>query len=128
MLSFILLVPQEGRSQEKPLKMEAVEVVASPIIELNQIDNYASQSAVVTNKQIEGLNALDLPSALRWVPGVNISRYNLVGSYGGADGGAIFIRGMGGERPGAEILTLIDEKPIFQGIFTHPLMDLLSGG
>jgi len=126
MLSFILLVPQEGRSQEKPLKMEAVEVVASPIIELNQIDNYASQSAVVTNKQIEGLNALDLPSALRWVPGVNISRYNLVGSYGGADGGAIFIRGMGGERPGAEILTLIDEKPIFQGIFTHPLMDLLS--
>jgi iron complex outermembrane receptor protein len=33
---------------------------------------------------------------------------------------------MGEERPGAEIQTLIDGKPVFQGVFTHPLMDLLS--
>lgn len=38
---------------------------------------------------------------------VNISRDNIVGSYGGAQGGTVFIRGMGSERPGAEILTLI---------------------
>lgn len=111
---------------EEELQLQEIEVVASPIIEGNEITDYANQITIVTDKQIEAINALDLPSALRWVPGVNISRYNLVGSYGGAQGGAIFIRGMGAERPGAEIMTLIDGKPIFQGIFTHPLMDLLS--
>jgi len=74
--------PQE-KSTEKTLKVEAVEVVASPIIEGNQVTDYASQVTIVTDKQIDGLNALDLPSALRRAPGVNISRYNLVGSYGG---------------------------------------------
>ena len=111
---------------EKEAVLQPIEVIASPIIEGNEVSNYASQVTIVTDKQIEAINALDLPSALRWVPGVNISRYNLVGSYGGAQGGAIFIRGMGSERPGAEIQTLIDGKPIFQGVFTHPLMDLLS--
>lgn len=106
--------------------LQPIEVVAQPIIEGNEVTNFASQITIVTDKQIEAINALDLPSALRWVPGVNISRYNIIGSYGGAQGGAIFIRGMGAERPGAEIQTLIDGKPIFQGIFTHPLMDLLS--
>ncbi|MFH1070074.1 MAG: TonB-dependent receptor, partial [Candidatus Glassbacteria bacterium] len=72
------------------------------------------------------LNALDLPSALRRVPGVTISRYNLVGSYGGAEGGAIFIRGQGSNRPGADIQAMVDGVPKFVGIWTHPLMDLLS--
>jgi len=129
-IALCFFLPALGLAQErstgKALKAEAVEVVASPIIEGNQVTDYASQVTIVTDKQIDGLNALDLPSALRRVPGVNISRYNLVGSYGGADGGAVFIRGMGGERPGAEIQTLIDGKPVFQGVFTHPLMDLLS--
>jgi outer membrane cobalamin receptor len=111
---------------EKEAELQPIEVIASPIIEGNEVTDYASQKTIVTDKQIEAINALDLPSALRWVPGVNISRYNLVGSYGGAQGGTIFIRGMGSERPGAEIQTLIDGKPIFQGVFTHPLMDLLS--
>ncbi len=107
-------------------RLEPVEVVASPIIEGNQVTEYGAQITTITEKQISSLNALDLPSAVRRAPGVNISRYNLVGSYGGAQGGAIYIRGMGAERPGAEVQTLIDGKPIFQGIFTHPLMDLLS--
>jgi outer membrane cobalamin receptor len=129
-VALCIFLPALGLAQErstgKALKVEAVEVVASPIIEGNQVTDYASQVTIVTDKQIDGLNALDLPSALRRAPGVNISRYNLVGSYGGADGGAVFIRGMGGERPGAEVQTLIDGKPVFQGVFTHPLMDLLS--
>jgi len=33
---------------------------------------------------------------------------------------------MGSERPGAEIQTLVDGKPMLQGVFTHPLMDLLN--
>lgn len=116
----------EEKSSGDSLKLEAVEVVASPVIEGNQVTDYGSEVTTITDKQIEPLNAQDLPSALRRVPGVNISRFNLVGSYGGAEGGAVFIRGMGASRPGAEIQTLIDGKPSFQGIFTHPVMDLLS--
>ncbi|MDI6754719.1 MAG: TonB-dependent receptor plug domain-containing protein [Thermodesulfobacteriota bacterium] len=133
MLAFVLVwtfcIPSafaEEKKSGEPLKLEPVEVVASPVIEGNLVTDYASQVTTVTEKQVESLNAQDLPSALRRVPGVNISRYNLVGSYGGAQGGTVYIRGMGAERPGAEIQTLIDGKPSFQGIFTHPLMDLLS--
>ena len=128
-LVWTLSIPSAFAEEKKPgepLKLEPVEVVASPIIEGNLITEYGSQVTTVGEKQVESLNAQDLPSALRRVPGVNISRYNLVGSYGGAQGGAVYIRGMGAERPGAEILTLIDGKPSFQGVFTHPLMDLLS--
>lgn len=107
-------------------RFKEIEVVASPIIEENKVTDYGNQISVVTDKQIEALNALDLPNALRRVPGVNISRYNLVGSYGGAQGGAVFIRGMGAERPGSSIQITLDGKPIFQGIFQHPLMDLIS--
>jgi len=115
----------EEKSPE-PVKMEPVEVIASPVIEGTRVTDYASQVTIVTDKQIESLHAQDLPSALRRVPGVTISRYNVIGSYGGAQGGAVYIRGMGAERPGAEIQTLIDGKPVFQGVFTHPLMDLIS--
>ncbi|MDZ7581632.1 MAG: iron chelate uptake ABC transporter family permease subunit, partial [Deltaproteobacteria bacterium] len=62
----------------------------------------------VTISQINDLNAQDLGTALRRTPGVNISRYNPLGSFGGATGGAVFIRGFGSSRPGAEIKTLVD--------------------
>jgi outer membrane cobalamin receptor len=117
-------VQAEEKIQET--RLTPIEVIATPIIEGNQVTNYASQVTTVSNKQIEDINALDLPSALRWVPGVNITRYNLVGGYGGGSGSSIFIRGMGVSRPGAEIQTLVDGKPLFQGVFTHPLMDLLN--
>lgn len=116
----------QTETQGQTYRMEPVEVVASPVIEGNQVTEYGNQITTISEKQINSLNALDLPSAVRRAPGVNISRYNLVGSYGGAQGGAIYIRGMGAERPGAEIQTLLDGKPVFQGVFTHPLMDLLS--
>ena len=60
------------------------------------------------------------------MPGVVISRYNPVGSYGGGDGGAVFVRGQGAGRPGAEIATLVDGVPKFVGVWTHPLLDTLS--
>ncbi|MDW7971661.1 MAG: TonB-dependent receptor plug domain-containing protein, partial [Thermodesulfovibrio sp.] len=118
----ILTEKSNGQTYELP----TLEVVSSPIVEEIKLNNRANQITVVTEKQIESMNALDIASALRRVPGINISRFNLVGSYGGAEGGSIFIRGMGAERPGAEIMTLIDGRPVFQGIFTHPLLDLLS--
>lgn len=106
--------------------MEEVVVIASPIIEGNKISESGSQVTIVSKKQIDDLNAQDLPSALRRTPGVAISRHNAVGSFGGGDGGAIYIRGMGSSRPGAEIQMLVDGVPKFAGVWTHPLMDILS--
>ncbi len=127
-LIVILVYPIKGgwSEEQKEITLEEVQVVATPIIEGNWVNDYASRVTTVSERQIEDLNAMDFPSALRRVPGVTISRYNLVGSYGGAQGGAIYIRGMGAERPGAEISTLIDGRPSFVGIWTHPLMDMLG--
>lgn len=111
---------------EAPFRMEEVVVVASPIIEGNRVSNTGNQVTTVSRKQIDDLNAQDLPSALRRTPGVVISRHNYVGSFGGGEGGAIYIRGMGSSRPGAEIQMLVDGVPKFAGIWTHPLMDIMS--
>jgi len=108
------------------VRMKEVEVVATPIIEANRVEPHAGQVTSVTKQQIEDLNAQDLPSALRKTPGVVISRHNPVGSFGGAEGGAVFIRGHGSSRPGAEILMCVDGIPKFASVWTHPLMDMLS--
>ncbi len=106
--------------------LEEVLVVATPITEGNTVNRYGGQVTVVTEEQISDLNAQDLPSALRMTPGVVISRHNPVGSFGGGAGGSIFIRAMGSSRPGAEIQTLFDGVPKIVGVWTHPLMDVLS--
>jgi len=103
-----------------------ITVTDHPILEGNEVDRYGSVVATVSERQIEDLNAQDLSEALRRVPGVVISRYNLIGAYGGGDGGAVFIRGHGSGRPGAEIATMTDGVPRFVGIWTHPLLDPLS--
>jgi iron complex outermembrane receptor protein len=126
LLVILVMATSAFSEEEKEVTLEEVKVVASPIIEGNKVDDYSNRVTTVTEKQVEDLNALDFPSALRRTPGVTISRYNIVGSYGGDQGGSIFIRGMGGERPGAEIQTLVDGRPSFVGIWTHPLMDLMS--
>lgn len=124
-----LLLPPPVFAQEPPAKtyrMEEVEVVASPIIQGNVLDRYAAQKTNVSEEQISDLNAQDLASALRRTPGVNISRYNPIGSFGGAEGGAVFIRGQGSSRPGAEIKTLVDGVPMYMSVWSHPLLDLMS--
>ena len=115
-----------GDKEPEVQRLEDVEVVASPIIESNQLDRYASEKTSVSEEQIRDLNAQDLPSALRMTPGVNISRYNPIGSFGGAEGGAVFIRGQGSSRPGAEIKTLVDGVPMYMNVWNHPLLDLMS--
>lgn len=117
---------EKSGSQEGTYKLEEWLVVAPPVIEGNQVNRFGSESTVVSEKQIQDLNAQDLPQALRMVPGVVISRFNPVGSFGGGEGGSIFIRGMGSSRPGAEIQTLIDGIPKFVSVWTHPLMDVLN--
>ena len=108
------------------VQLEEIRVISSPIIEGNLVDAYGSVSTIVTEDQIKHLNAQDIGTALRRTPGVTISRYNPIGSFGGAEGGGIFIRGMGSSRPGSEIKTFIDGVPMFMGVWNHPLLDLLS--
>lgn len=120
------LAAETNAPPQNILRMREVEVVATPIIEANRVEPHAGQVTTVTKQQIEDLNAQDLPSALRMTPGVVISRHNPVGSFGGAEGGAIFIRGHGSSRPGAEILMCVDGIPKFASVWTHPLMDMLS--
>jgi iron complex outermembrane receptor protein len=106
--------------------MEEILVVAPPIIEGNEVDRYAGEKTVVSEDQIKDMNAQNIASALRMSPGVNITRYNTVGSFGGATGGAVFIRGMGSSRPGAEIKMLMDGVPMYMSVWNHPLLDMMS--
>ena len=107
-------------------ELEGIVVTSTPIIEGNVVDSFGSSRTIVTEEQIRNLNAQDLATALRRTPGVTISRYNPIGSHGGAQGGGIFIRGMGSSRPGSEIKTFIDGVPMYMGLWNHPLLDLLS--
>lgn len=104
----------------------AITVSDRPILEGNEVDRYGNIVGTVSDQQIDDLYAQDLSAALRRVPGVVISRYNLVGSFGGGDGGAVFIRGHGSGRPGADIVTMTEGVPRFVGVWTHPLLDPLS--
>lgn len=119
-------VASNAWAQGAPVKQLApVVVTGSPIIESNHIDAFSSFSTQLTESQIKDLSALDLTSALRMTPGVQISRYDDVGSYNGNQGGAIYIRGMGVSRPGSEIKTYVDGVPVYMGVWNHPLLDLL---
>ncbi len=102
-----------------------VVVVANPVIEGNRLDAFSTISSLVTQDQLRDQNALDLASALRRTPGVQISRFNPVGSFGGNEGGGVFIRGMGASRPGSEIKTYVDGVPMYLGPWGHPLLDMI---
>lgn len=125
-ISLLSPAPTAAEETGKPTHLEDMTVVARPIIEANEVDRYAGQKTTVTEAQINDLNAQDLGTALRRTPGVNISRYNPIGSFGGATGGAVFIRGFGSSRPGSEIKTLVDGVPMYMSVWNHPLLDLMS--
>jgi len=113
-------------AEREAVRMEEVVVTASPITEGNRVNRLGSQVSTVTEDQIRDLNAQDFQSAVRMVPGVIISRQNPVGSFGGGDGGAVYIRGIGSSRPGGEIQTAVDGVPKVVGVWSHPLMDIMS--
>ncbi len=117
-----LLIASNAFAQQS---VNTITVTASPIIESNNVDAFSSFSTRVTDTQIKDLGALDLTAALRMTPGLQISRYNEVGSYNGSQGGSVYIRGLGASRPGSEIKTYLDGVPVYMGIWNHPLMDLL---
>ena len=106
--------------------VRTVRVVSSPIIEGTTVSRYGMESVTISHSQIDDLNAQDIASAMRRTPGVTISRFNPVGSFGGASGGGIFIRGTGSSRPGGELQMLYDGVPRFNPLFSHPLLDIIS--
>lgn len=114
-----------GVSAQSVATLPDVRVSASPIIEANEVDAFGSLTTSVSARQIEDLNAIDAAAALRRTPGVTISRFNPVGAFGGEEGGAVYVRGMGTSRPGSEIKTYIDGLPFYMGVWNHPLLDLL---
>lgn len=119
-----LLLGSSGNARAA-VELPASDVIGSAVIDENRTDAFASMSTHVSQKQIRDLNALDLSSALRRTPGVTVSRFNPVGSFGGGEGGAVYIRGMGASRPGSEIKTYIDGVPFYMPVWNHPLLDLL---
>jgi iron complex outermembrane receptor protein len=124
-IAALALVTCTAVHAQQTTSLAAVVVTGSPIIESNNLDTFSGFSTRVTDSQIKDLGALDLAAALRMTPGVQISRYNEVGSYSGDQGGNVYIRGLGASRPGSEIKTYLDGVPVYMGVWNHPLMDLL---
>lgn len=135
LFSFLLLLtlawldhPVAYAQDPPPVEGETLpEIIVTPpvIIESNRVDPFASLTTEVTSRQVDDLNAIDLSSALRRTPGVKVSRFNPVGAFGGAEGGAVFIRGTGASRPGSEIKTYVDGVPFYMGVWNHSLLDLI---
>lgn len=120
-----LAADETGKAAGGAVKMNEEVVVAQPIIEGNQVTRYGGTKTIIGADQINDLNAQDVTSALRTTPGVTISRYNPIGSFGGGEGGAVYIRGMGGGRPGGEIKTTMDGVNLGNPVYNHGLMDLM---
>ncbi|MBP7866995.1 MAG: TonB-dependent receptor plug domain-containing protein [Acidobacteria bacterium] len=118
--------PAEEQASAPAIRTEIEVRAEAPLVEENLLTVDLVSASRVSKAQMEDLQAVDLLTGLRMTPGVLISRYNVVGSYGGGDGGTLFIRGMGSGRPGGEVQFLVDGVPKFSGVWTHPLMDVLS--
>jgi len=127
---FVLLLsgwpPVLSSQPSEPVELDPVEVLGQPILDDLEVRPTADRVARVSREQIDALHPTDLADALRTVPGVTISRFNAVGSFGGGDGGAVYIRGHGNGRPGGQISLMQDGVARFTAIWTHPLLDILS--
>lgn len=108
-----------------PAVAAKVSVTARPVVEEVRREPLAGAVTSVGARQIEDLHAGDPAAALRRVPGLVVSRYNVVGSYGGGDGGGVFARGQGAGRPGGELSFAVDGVVKTAGVWTHPLLDAL---
>jgi iron complex outermembrane receptor protein len=113
------------KPEEPPRKQPEVIIHATPIVESTEVSPYGDSAVRVGDEQIDLQNAQDLATALSRVPGVTMTRHNIIGAFGGGEGGAFYIRGHGSGRPGAEILIYMDGVPKFSGVFSHPLLDMV---
>ncbi|MDR3089369.1 MAG: TonB-dependent receptor plug domain-containing protein [Desulfobulbaceae bacterium] len=128
-LSIGLFFVSPADATETPLtttRLTDLTVIETPIIDSNATSRYGMESTSVSRAQMDDMNAQDITSALRRVPGVTISRFDQVGSFGGAQGGGVFVRGGGASRPGGELQMLYDGVPRANPLFNHPLLDFIS--
>ena len=77
LLAAAIILEGEGVTGEE---LPRVEVVATPILQEERILKNGAEVCILTRSQLENINAQDLQSALRQVPGVAISRYSAIGS------------------------------------------------
>ncbi len=98
-------------------------VVTGQRFEMPQKDIAASIS-IISPTAIRQTHLITVADAISYLsPGVYTTRRLTMG-YGVAAlaGGSITIRGLGG-KPNSQVLMLIDGRPDFQGIFSHPISD-----
>ena len=101
-----------------------ITVVGSPIAQKEYVTQDGAEVVELAAEQLGRLTAQDLPTALRHVPGVAVSRYSPIGAYGGAQGGSVYVRGTGESRPGGSLAVFQDGVPAMGSFFAHPLLDL----
>lgn len=126
--STLACLPALAVAQTPASSVQRIEVIASPIVESQRTDSFGALATEVGAAQVRDLDATDLSAALRRTPGVTVSRFNPVGAFGGDEGGAVHVRGLGASRPGSEVKTYVDGLPFYMGVWNHALLDLLPVG
>lgn len=122
-MGLFVALPLAVRAEEGIGTNLTVVVTATPITHEETVSKDGAETVTIGRTQLAALNAQDLQTALRQVPGVTISRYAPVGSYGGGQGGSVYVRGVGTGRPGGEVRMYVDGAPRESGVWGHPLMD-----
>ena len=88
------------------------------------LKDVAASISIISQQEIASTDLVNIADAVSCLtPGVYTTRRSTLG-YGVAAlaGGSITVRGIGG-KPNSQVLVLIDGRPDFQGIFSHPLND-----
>lgn len=126
---FICYLSTTNFANEKANEPDSIRYRFAPVVvtgqrfELPQKDAAASVT-ILSPVTIRQTNLVTVADAISFfVPGVFTTRRSILG-YGVAAlaGGNITVRGIGG-KPNSQVLMLIDGRPDFQGIFSHPIND-----
>lgn len=126
---FLAVTAMEISAKEHPATADSIRYRFAPVVvtgqryEMMQKDVAASIS-IISPVEIRQTNLTTVADAISYLsPGVYTTRRSAMG-YGVAAlaGGSITIRGLGG-KPNTQVLMLIDGRPDFQGIFSHPIND-----
>ena len=127
----LLLIPLNAAGADEEdniaLTLDEVRVVAPPIIEGNELDNYAAEKTTVGEQQIEDLKCTGSGDGTS----DHSRRYHFQVQHDRfirrpEKAGAVFIRGFGSSRPGSEIKMYVDGVPMYMSVWNHPLLDLMT--
>lgn len=126
---FAAVTAMKISAEENPVAADSIRYRFAPVVvtgqryEMPQKDVAASIS-IISPVEIRRINLTTVADAISYLsPGVFTTRRSAMG-YGVAAlaGGSITIRGLSG-KPNTQVLMLIDGRPDFQGIFSHPIND-----